>query len=302
MPDTLGSITSSSTRSGLHGVEQVERLGAVAGDLHPEALALQPDGQGVDEATPRPRPPARWSSVHHGSCGVSRRRCRATATARPGPAGRRRVNVEPSPSTRLDARPRRRGWRRRGGRWPGRGRCRRSRGCGPGRPGRSARRSARGRGPGCRCRGRRTAMSTQRAVGARPGPRPAAPASEYFTRVVEQVGDGRHELAAVADDGRAGADGSATSMRDARAARPAGRMRSTASATTRRDADDLADGALAGLDAATARAGRRWCGRRGRPRSTIRSASRRDDLGVVLGERASRPAGRARRPASSARG
>ena len=49
MPDTFGSITSSSTRSGCDGVEHVERLGAVAGHLHPEALALQPDGEGVDE-------------------------------------------------------------------------------------------------------------------------------------------------------------------------------------------------------------------------------------------------------------
>ena len=34
---------------GAHGVEEVERLGAVAGDLHAEALALQPDGEGLDE-------------------------------------------------------------------------------------------------------------------------------------------------------------------------------------------------------------------------------------------------------------
>ena len=35
---------------GADGVEQVEGLGAVAGDLHPEALAGEADGQGVDEA------------------------------------------------------------------------------------------------------------------------------------------------------------------------------------------------------------------------------------------------------------
>ncbi len=34
---------------GLHGVEHVERLGPVAGDLHAEALPLEPDGEGLDE-------------------------------------------------------------------------------------------------------------------------------------------------------------------------------------------------------------------------------------------------------------
>ena len=96
------------------------------------------------------------------------------------------MNVEPSPSadSTRDLAPV--VARRRGGRWRGRGRCRRSRGCGPGRPGRSARRCARGRGAGCRCRGRRTATSTQRpsvrartcTLGARVG---------VLHRVVEQV-------------------------------------------------------------------------------------------------------------------
>ena len=49
MPDTFGSITSSSTRSGCDLVEAVERLGTVAGDLDLEALASQADGEGVDE-------------------------------------------------------------------------------------------------------------------------------------------------------------------------------------------------------------------------------------------------------------
>ena len=39
MPDTVGSITSSSTRSGSDLVEPVERLGAVTCDLDDEALA-----------------------------------------------------------------------------------------------------------------------------------------------------------------------------------------------------------------------------------------------------------------------
>ena len=49
MPDTFGSMTSSSTRSGFDGVEHLERLGPVAGHLHPEALALQADGERLDE-------------------------------------------------------------------------------------------------------------------------------------------------------------------------------------------------------------------------------------------------------------
>ena len=43
MPDTRGSITSSSTRSGSTDVEELQRLDAVAGDLDPEALACQAD-------------------------------------------------------------------------------------------------------------------------------------------------------------------------------------------------------------------------------------------------------------------
>ena len=96
----------------------------------------------------------------------------------------------------LDRRPCPRGWWRRGARSTGRGRCRRSRGCGPGRPGRSARRSVRGRGPGCRCPGR--------ARDARPPPSLRGPhlddrpGSRVLDGVVEQVDDRRHELAPVA--------------------------------------------------------------------------------------------------------
>ena len=50
MPDTFGQHHVEQHEVGPDGVEQVERLGAVAGDLHPEPLALEADGQGVDEA------------------------------------------------------------------------------------------------------------------------------------------------------------------------------------------------------------------------------------------------------------
>ena len=88
---------------GPHGVEQVERLGAVARHLHPEPLAGEADGEGVDEAVlvlddedggggrrhlrflrGRAAQAAAWG-------GVAWRRG-------PGPAGSRRVKVEPSPS------------------------------------------------------------------------------------------------------------------------------------------------------------------------------------------------------------
>ena len=106
----------------------------------------------------------------------------------------------------LDPTPCRRGWWPRGARSPGRARCRRCRGSGPGRPGRSARRCGRGRGPGCRCRGRATSMLDAGTVdGARSTSTSTRAGSVYFTRVLEQVGERRHELAAVADDRHAGA-------------------------------------------------------------------------------------------------
>ena len=80
---------------GVHGVEQVEGLRAVAGDLHPEALPPEADGQGVDEGL----------LVLHDQHGASARSCHpASRDRRGGPAavpasGTRRVNVEPSPST-----------------------------------------------------------------------------------------------------------------------------------------------------------------------------------------------------------
>ena len=83
---------------GPHGVEQVERLGAVAGDLHPEPLALQPDGQGLDEGllvlddedrgrrqSSLIRLPASWSSQ--------------TGT---GPSGQAQGERRPSPSLDVD--------------------------------------------------------------------------------------------------------------------------------------------------------------------------------------------------------
>ena len=49
MPDTFGQHHVEQHEVGLHGVEDVERLGAVAGDLHAEALALEADREGLDE-------------------------------------------------------------------------------------------------------------------------------------------------------------------------------------------------------------------------------------------------------------
>ena len=49
MPETFGQHHVEQHEVGPDGVEQVERLGAVAGHLHAEALALQADGEGLDE-------------------------------------------------------------------------------------------------------------------------------------------------------------------------------------------------------------------------------------------------------------
>ena len=49
MPETFGQHHVEQHEVGPDGVEDVERLGAVAGHLHAEALALQPDGEGLDE-------------------------------------------------------------------------------------------------------------------------------------------------------------------------------------------------------------------------------------------------------------
>ena len=84
MPDTFGQHDVEQHEVGLDGVEQLERLGAVAGDLHPEALALEADGQRVDEGL---------LVLDHQDGGrrasVIRLlpRCRVTAPTGPGPAG-----------------------------------------------------------------------------------------------------------------------------------------------------------------------------------------------------------------------
>ena len=49
MPESFGQHHVEQHEVGVDGVEQVERLGAVAGHLDPEALALEADGEGVDE-------------------------------------------------------------------------------------------------------------------------------------------------------------------------------------------------------------------------------------------------------------
>ena len=180
---------------GPHRVEDVHRLDPVAGHLDQEALAFQPDDQGLDEGLlvlddehggrishdwpPWNRSPGVDSPPD--AAGKAQRERRALAL--PG----------------LDPDVDHRGCRRRGGRWPGRGRCRRCRATGPGRPGRSARRCARGPGPGCRCRGRR------------PRSRPGSPTCTdreldrrvvlgVLDGVVDQVVHGRDQLAAVARD------------------------------------------------------------------------------------------------------
>ena len=180
MPETRGSITSSSTRSGCTTSKSVEGLGAVAGDLHPEALALEADGEGVDEAVLVLDDEDRGVGVHASS------RLQVGVDGAPGPAGS--DERERGALALAGRRPgtRRRGCWRRGGRWRGRGRCRRSRGCGPGRPGRSARRCARGRGSGCRRRGRARRSRRWR----RPPRRAtstATPGSEYFVALSSRL-------------------------------------------------------------------------------------------------------------------
>ena len=105
----------------------------------------------------------------------------------------------------------------------------------------------------------------------------ASPASEYFTALSSRLYTRRHELAAVAQHRRAASAARVDLDRRCRAARPrAGsarrpRPRPGATATGSRER------APRRLDAATARAGRRWCGRPGTPRDACRSASRRGD-------------------------
>ena len=260
----------------------------------------RPDRQRVDEATPRPRRSARWSAR---SCSPCLRACRGGSDRRrAGPAGTRSVNVEPSPSVRRDRDRRRRGWWRRGARWPARGRCRRSRGCGPGRPGRSARRCGRGRGPGCRCRGRRTDELDPAAVGRGPRPRPRRPASEYFTRVLEQVGraprrswrrspttlqparrlvDGDRDAARCSASGADALDGLGDDGGRRRPPRVSGWLAELDAGQLSRSSMMRADAVGLG-DHLVGQPARRPPGRPRRP--------------------ASRPAARARRPASSARG
>ena len=49
MPETFGSITSSSTRSGRTASNTSSASAPSRGHLHAEALPLQPDGEGLDE-------------------------------------------------------------------------------------------------------------------------------------------------------------------------------------------------------------------------------------------------------------
>ena len=49
IPDILGSMMSSSTRSGSMASKSCQRLGPVPGHVHVEALTPEPDDQGVDE-------------------------------------------------------------------------------------------------------------------------------------------------------------------------------------------------------------------------------------------------------------
>ena len=150
MPDTFGSITSSSTRSGCTSSNTCKRLGAVAGDVDAEALpSARPTGR--RRRSPRPRRPGR--TCQGSPCQLGLRR----GHGRLGPGRGRESQGERRALAQRASRPgsRPRGWWPRGARWRARGRCRRSGGCGPGRRGRSARRCARGRRSGCRCRGLR---------------------------------------------------------------------------------------------------------------------------------------------------
>ena len=191
--------------------------------------------------------------------------------------------------------------RRRGARWPARDRSRRSPGCGPDRPGRSARRPARGLGAGSRrpssatrdvdprdhrrC-ARARARSTRR--------RSTSPRCRAGCRSPTRAGDDRPRP-------RRSAGRSATSMRDARAAPRRAATRSTASATSAATGASSRSSVVVGLDAASS-------SRSSMVRAT-RNASLQHPLGQATRDRrdrprrpASRPAARARRPASSARG
>ena len=296
MPDDLRQHHVEQHEVGVDGVEQVEGLGAVAGDLHAEALAPQADRQRLDEADSSSSTTSTVVCGHAHASTCLRHRCTATG---PGPAGMRSVNVEPSPSLRRRPTRCRRGWWRRGARWPGRGRCRRSPGCGPGRRGRSARRCGRGRAPGCRCRGRRRrCRPTCRRCG--PRPRPCEPGSEYFTpfstRLASADTSWRRSPTTLSRR-----DGSTHVDRDARAARPAAgparrpRRRPGRRSTTsrwRRLAELDARQLQQVLDVRPTR----WAS------VTIFSASRLHDARTRPRRPAPRPAGPGRRPASSARG
>ena len=303
MPDTFGSITSSSTRSGWTASNR--------------SSAWAPSRATCTRKPSRRSPTVRASTKDSSSSttstvvsvtltAASARSARSTCLLRPVTRAMRAGADRDAQRERRARRPPgtrptrcRRGWWPRGARWRGRGRCRRSRGCGPGRPGRSARRCGRGRAPGCRCRGRATTMSTH-VPSVRAETSTGEPGSEYFTPFSTQVGHRRHELAPITDDVEPARRLGTMSTRDlallGQVPDPLDRL-----GRDQADADHLAVGRLAELDArqleqvldGAAHAMGLAHHLLGQPASRPRARPRRS---------ASRPAGPGRRPASSARG
>ena len=79
---------------GLDGVEDVERLGAVAGHLHAEALSLQPDGEGLDEGVLVLDDEDGWWAGHRLRL---LDRLRVATASQPGASGRGRIGWTAAP-------------------------------------------------------------------------------------------------------------------------------------------------------------------------------------------------------------
>ncbi len=295
---------------GVHQVEALERLGPSRGDLDAEPLRGRSpiDNARSDEA-------GSSSSIHHppsgcadhcsslvchparGTCALVRRAPVSTATGRH--AGRTERELEPSPST--DAPHLATVVRRHvtHDRQPEPGAAGRRGSC-PVDPVEAledavevARRDAERRCPS-------RSNVDPRAVGAGLDHDLAADLA-VLDRVLDQVGQGGHELAPIAE--RPSGDRDALHAPRARsiAGRRAAATRSTASAiTSRRRPPRAPPGRRA--RSATARAGRRWSATARCASSSILPVRRRDDRRIVARRPSPRPAPPAPRPASSARG
>ena len=160
-----GSITSSSTRSGLTRVEQLERLHAVERHLDPETLPLEPDGQRLDEGLlvldDQYGGVASVITVLVASCvavsvldgfgPVGSRDAEGRAFALAGAHGDLTVVVAGDVADDGEAQP-----------------VPPVRGCGPGPHGRNVRTPVRGRGRGCRCRWSSTSRVTKAPIASGP--------------------------------------------------------------------------------------------------------------------------------------